>query len=280
MSEWEVALSVSGPITTDRVIHFRAEKGFVDPFWTNISVRRASHGVVISLVARAENQADANDAALYFVGQALDLLCLVIELPMYVSLTGTQIRPVNDNVRRIVQLNEWTDCFQRAREIGIHRPIYSRALSWHRKGRNSEDPVDAFLAFWSAIEGVGSRFSRDTDRTRLGSVNQICDCFDQLWQGVGTWKVIPDNPETINEFHSIRNGISHGFISIDVDTVKSVASRLPVISKLALEFLRDWHTGGTDPDPRDGSEQAPGVDRPPLTQACALHSLPATQGQR
>ena len=241
MSEWEVALSVSGPITTDRVIHFRAEKGFVDPFWTNISVRRASHGVVISLVARAENQADAHDAALYFVGQALDLLCLVIELPMYVSLTGTQIRPVNDNVRRIVQLNEWTDCFQRAREIGIHRPIYSRALSWHRKGRNSED---------------------------------------QLWQGVGTWKVIPDNPETINEFHSIRNGISHGFISIDVDTVKSVASRLPVISKLALEFLRDWHTGGTDPDPRDGSEQAPGVDRPPRTQACALHSLPATQGQR
>ena len=186
MSEWEVALSVSGPITTDRVIHFRAEKGFIDPFWTNISVRRAPHGVVISLVARAENQIDANDAALYFVGQSLNLLCLEIELPMYVSLTGTQIRPVNDNVRRIVQHNEWTDCFQRAREIGIHRPIYSRALSWHRKGKNSEDPVDAFLAVWSAVEGVGSRFSRDTDRTRLSSVNQICDCFDQLWQGAGT----------------------------------------------------------------------------------------------
>jgi hypothetical protein len=253
MSEWQVSLSVSGPITTDRGIHFRAEKGYTDPFWTNISVRRAAHGVVISLIARAENQADANDAALYFAGQALDLLCLETELPMYVSLTGTQIRPVNDNVRRIVQLNEWSDCFQRAREIGIYRPIYSRALSWYRKGKNSEDPVDAFLAFWSAIEGVSSRFARDTVRTRLGAVNQICDCFDQLWQGVGTWKVIADKPETINEFHSIRNGISHGFISIDVETVKRVASKVPVISKLTLEFLRDWQTGGINPEPRQAA---------------------------
>lgn len=70
MAEWQVSLNVSGPITTNRPIKFRAEKGFVDPFWTEISVRRASHGVVVGLVARAGNQADANDAALYFVGHS------------------------------------------------------------------------------------------------------------------------------------------------------------------------------------------------------------------
>jgi hypothetical protein len=253
MPYWRVALSVSGPLTTDRVIRFRTEKGDADPFLTDISVNSAAHGVTISLVARAENQIDANDAALYFAGQALDLLCLEVDLPLYVSLTGTQIRPVNDNVKRIVALNEWKGCFRRARAIGIRRPTYSRALSWHRKGRNSEDPVDAFLAFWSAIEGVTSRFARDTDRTRRGSVNKICDCFDQLWQDVDTWKVIPDKAEAINDFYLIRNGISHGFISIDVDTVKMVASKLPVISKLTLEFLRDWHTGGTDPEPQQNA---------------------------
>ncbi len=250
MPEWEVVLSVSGPITTeDREIKFRSEKGYVDPFWTSISVKRALHGVVISLVARADNQSDANDAALYFVGQALDILCLKIDLPLYVSLTGTQIRPVNDNVRRIVRLNEWTDCFRDGREIGNTRPTYSRALSWYRKGKSSEDPIDAFLSYWSAIEGISSRYARDTPRTSRGIVNKICDCFDQLWQGVETWKIIPNKANAVNNFYNRRNGISHGFIRIDVETVKMISSELPEISKLALEFLRDWHNQGINPEP-------------------------------
>lgn len=249
MPEWQVALSVSGPITTDRAIKFCAEKGYVNPFWTSISVKRAPHGVVISLVARADNQSDANDAALYFVGQALDLLCLEIDLPLYVSLTGTQMRPVNDNVRRIVSLDEWIDCFRRGREIGNTRPTYSRALSWYRKGKSSEDQIDAFLSYWSAIEGIGSKYARDNERTKRGAVNKICDCFDQLWQHDGNWKVIPNNAQAVNDFQNRRNGISHGFIRIDVETVKMVSSELPAISKLALEFLRDWRIQGINPEP-------------------------------
>jgi hypothetical protein len=250
MAEWQVELSVSGPITTNQQIRFNAEKGYTNPFWTNISVKNASHGVVIILVARADNQTDANDAGLYFVGQALDLLCLEIDLPLYLGLTGTQIRPVNDNVRRIIGLDEWTACFRHAREIGSSRPTYSRALSWYRKGKNSEDPVDAFLSYWSSIEGVGSNFFRVSERNRRGAINQICDCFDQLWGTVENWKVIPNEAGTLNRFHETRNGISHGFIRVDIDTVKSVTQDLPIISALALEFLRDWRRDGVDPEPQ------------------------------
>jgi hypothetical protein len=228
MAEWEVALSISGPITTLREIRFDAEKGYVQPFWTNISVKRASHGVVISLVARAENKTDANDAAVYFVGQALDLLCLEIDLTLYVSLTGAQIRPINDNVRRILNREELVSYFDRARQIGSMRPTYSRALSWYRKAMSSEDPVDAFISYWSSIEGVGSKFARDNETTRRGVINKICDYFDQVWGGVEHWQVIPNEANALNAFHELRNGISHGFIRVDVETVKSVARDLNV----------------------------------------------------
>ena len=249
MADWKVSLLISGPVTVNRIRNFRAEKGDVGSFLTDVSVSRTSHGVKIEIVAKADNQSDANDAALYFVGQALDYLCLKIDLPLYVSLSGTQIRPVDDNVRRIIYMNEWEECFREGRMIGIHRPTYSRALSWYRKAKNSEDPVDAFLSFWSAIEAVGSKFARDTDKTRKGVINKICDCFDQVWGGVSSWRVITNDASALNGFQQKRNGIAHGFLSIDVDTIKSISSDIPRISALAYEFLKDWEHRGVNPEP-------------------------------
>ena len=249
MADWQVSLLVSGPVTVNRTTTFRAEKGAIDSFWTDVSVFKTSHGVRIDIVAKADNQSDANDAALYFVGQALDYLCLKINLPLYVSLSGTQIRPVDDNVRRIVRIYEWEECFREGREIGVNRLAYSRALSWYRKGKNSEDPVDAFLSFWSAIEGIGSKFARDTDRTRQGTINKICDCFDQLWLNVSNWKVIANDAPALNALQQKRNGIAHGFLRIDVDTLKSISSDIPTISALAYEFLKDWEHRGINPEP-------------------------------
>ena len=97
--EWKVTLAVSGPITVEQRTTFNAQKGSENPFWSKIQVTSAQHGVKIELVARSDNQEEANEAAIYFVGQALDYLCLSINLPLYVSLSGTQFRPINDNVR-------------------------------------------------------------------------------------------------------------------------------------------------------------------------------------
>ena len=249
MADWKVFLLISGPVTVNQITKFQAQKGGIESFLTDVSVTDASHGVKIEIVAKADNQSDANDAALYFVGQALDYLCLKINLPLYVSLSGTQIRPVDDNVRRIVHINDWQECFREGRAIGIHRPTYSRALSWYRKAKNSEDPIDAFLSFWSAIEGVSSKFARNTKRTKQGAINQACDCFDQLWGGESSWKVITNDASAVNNFYEKRNGIAHGALRIDIDTVKSISSYIPRISALAYEFLKDWEQQGINPEP-------------------------------
>lgn len=250
MADWLVSLLISGPVTVNHVTRFQAEKGNAGSFLTNVSISKAQHGVKIEVVAKADNQSDANDAALYFVGQALDYLCLKINLPLYVSLSGTQIRPVDDNVKRIVHTYDWEECFREGRAIGIYRPTYSRALSWYRKAKTSEDPVDAFLSFWSAIEGVGSKFARDSEVTRRGVINKICDCFDQLWDNISGWKVITNDAAALNGFQQKRNSIAHGFMRIDVDTVKGISSDLPKISELAYELLKDWELQGVNPEPR------------------------------
>jgi len=248
-TEWKVTLAVSGPITVEKRTKFNAEKGIENPFWSEIQVIAAQHGVKIELVARADNQEEANEAALYFVGQALDYLCLSINLPLYVSLSGTQFRPINDNVKRILRKNVWEKCFQQSRKIGFERRTFSRSISWYRKAMVSEDPIDSFLSYWSSIESLSSKFAQDNLQTQNGVINKICNCFDQLWNSCDSWKVIPNQAQEVNEFYELRNGIVHGYISVDIDTLKRITHKLAIIKSLAYEFLKDWEHRGIAPEP-------------------------------
>ena len=246
--KWKVILAVSGPITTQERIKFNTQKGFSNPFWTEIQITPVVQGVKVELIASADNQEEANEAALYFLGQALDYLCLYTNLPLYVSHSGLQFKPQNDNVKRLLTRTDWVDSFAKSREIAINRRTLSRSLSWYRKGMISEDPIDSFLSYWSSIESIASKFARDTPRTQSGIINKICDCFDQLWETSENWKVIRNQVHKINEFYELRNGIAHGFISVDIETLKRISHQLPVIKKLSFEFLKDWEEHGVNPE--------------------------------
>jgi hypothetical protein len=240
LQSWEVDLSVSGPISLSRKLSLDVEKGYEHPFTTNVRLRKTSYGVSVTLIARASSQSQTNSAAIFFVGQMLDLLAHWIDLPLYLGITGTETRIPTSNTRRIVHETEWRNAFERSRMYGQIYPSYSRSLSWYRKGLISEDPIDKYLAFWSALESVGSKHARDNERTRRGSVNQICDCFDQLWESVETWKVIQNNADWVNRFHETRNGISHGYIQVEVETIRQIAEQLPTLKSLVHSFLEDW----------------------------------------
>lgn len=249
--EWEVELTVTGPITVERPLRVPVEKGAPQSFWTTASIKRAPSGVNVEVVVHARHQDEANDAAVYFVGQTLDVLSLHLDLPVYLSLSGTQYRPLEPQAKRVVTRHEWIDAFKLGRDYGIHRPVFSRALSWHRKGLTSEDPIDKLIAWWSSIEAVGSKLARKTPKTRKGAINQVCDCFDQLWDNVGQWRVIPNNAALVDRFHELRNGIAHGFMAVDIENVREVAGFLPTLRELAHTFLTDWADGGASPEPQD-----------------------------
>ena len=239
-SLWEVSLAISGPITVERPLNMNVQKGQEQPFWTTLKVTKAPQGVKAEIVAKAINQEEANDAAIYFVGQALDVLSLHTRLPLYVGSLRGYHHVGDTHVKKLIPEQEWRSAFQLGREYGINQAVLSRALSWFRKGLISEDPIDKFLAFWSSIECVGSVCARKTERTKLGAVNQVCDCFDQLWENVADWKVIPNKASYINDFHETRNGIAHGYINVDVETVRRISQDLCVIQSLTTAFLSDW----------------------------------------
>jgi len=273
-AEWEVPLTISGAITIKQPITLDVIKGRYQSFWTTVKISKAPRnqsGVIIVVVARADDQEEANEAGIFFVGQMLDVLCLRINLPMSVNLsTGIQIQDtyppfsryreirnspqdgqniqrqmVNAGTRRFIEDTEWDEAFTLGRDYGIGRPVFSRAISWYRKGMTSEDPIDKFIAFWSSLEGVGSSFARRNDRTAKGSINQICDCFEQLWgDNPKKWPIISSNVKWINKFHEKRNGIAHGYIPVNVETLREISSQLPQVQKLAYRFLSDCERNG------------------------------------
>ncbi len=134
--EWEVTLFISGPITIKEQLKLYVEKGHVNPFWTTVRLVKESScpGVRVELVARANTQEEANDAAVYFVGQMLDVLCLQFNLPLYLSLLPPQRRSEDAYAKRVVEKHEWEDAFEKGRLYGAQHAPFSRALSWYRKG--------------------------------------------------------------------------------------------------------------------------------------------------
>jgi hypothetical protein len=237
MPEWHVALSVCGPISTSRKLSFNVEKGYQNPFWTTVTISRLYNGVRIEVTARASDRDEANEAGLFFVGQTLDLLALRLNLPLTMFLADSQSEIKTVGAKRIVELHDWEDVFRTARDYGLTRPAFSRSISWFRKGLETNNPVDRFMSFWTAIESLASHCARRNDRTRQGIINQVCDCFDQLWGASDNWRVIPGRPEYINRLNGHRNTIAHGAVAIQVDQLKAISLELPTLHNLAHQFL-------------------------------------------
>lgn len=70
MHEWNVKLGVSGPITVQKPLSFRVKKGFDLPFWSEVRIRRVARGVWIEVGSRAQSELEANEVAVFFVGQS------------------------------------------------------------------------------------------------------------------------------------------------------------------------------------------------------------------
>ncbi len=243
VSEWKVKLAVSGAIAVKHPLTLSVEKG-THRFWTTVKLSNARSGIEAEVIVRASTYESANDSAVYFLGQMLDVLCLRLNTALYVSLFAPEFRPLASHVKRVVGEDEWLQAFGLGREYSHGRKTYSRSLTWYRKGLNSEDVIDKLIAFWSALERIGTKYARPNPRTEQGAINQICDCFDQLWGECSKWKVIPNDPSKLNEFHDYRNGISHGFMDIDIEQIREIGSKLPLLEQLTYAFLSDWERHG------------------------------------
>lgn len=242
MRIYEVQLLVSGPVTISRAIQFNTEKELHigNIFNSNIGISKHAQGFLINSTIRTTDQERAYKLALLFVGRMLDVMAIRINCYLNVTMNNYKIADRNI-VRTVITEAEFAFSFRMARDLNIEEPRMLRAFSWYRKALYTEDPFDKFMAFWNAIGVVADGYSNDNARTRLGIVNKIWDCFITLWgSNHVNWEYVNGDAEWINANNDIRNRIAHGGITIDVEYVDGVISRLPTLQDVAYSFLSKW----------------------------------------
>lgn len=256
---WEVDLSVLGPITVSEIISFRARKELQhpDPFYSKITVKQASNGIKVTLTAFAPNSNLAQKAGLLFLGRALDVLSLMINLPLQLDFSNNTIIPKNpERIRQIVDRDLLSKAFDEARLLNLTETTFLRALGWFRKGKYTQDSLDRFLAFWNSIETVANKYNPNKETCKdKGSICKIWECFKSVWGEVSSWEFIPNNTDWIDNCTKIRNNIAHGSVSVDIEFIDSVLSHLPNLEKVSHKFLVDWRDKQLNPTITDEIRQ-------------------------
>lgn len=242
MRIYNVELLISGPITTRRIINFDTEKelDLGNVFRSDISIKKHQQGFIISTTVYTANQDRAYKVALLFIGKMLDILSMKTNLPMNVSFN--EYRQLSDRniVRAVIDDDEFRFCFELARQLNLNENKLLRAFSWYRKGLYTEDPFDKFLAFWNSICVVADGYCNDNERTRLGTVNRIWDCFITLWGQCTEWEFINGNDRWVNDNNEVRNKIAHGGVTVDIQYVENVINQLDTVQNVAYKFLTQW----------------------------------------
>lgn len=242
MRIYNVELLISGPITTRRVINFDTEKelDLGNVFRSDISIKKHQQGFIISTTVFTANQDRAYKVALLFIGKMLDILSMKTNTPLNDSLNEYRQLADRNIVRALIDEEEFRFCFELARQLNLNENKLLRAFSWYRKGLYTEDPFDKFLAFWNSICVVADGYCNDNERTRLGTVNRIWDCFITLWGQCPNWEYINGNDRWVNDNNEIRNKIAHGGVTVDIQYVENVINQLDTVQNVAYKFLTQW----------------------------------------
>ncbi len=242
MRIYNVELLVYGQVAVKRTIDFSTEKelDLGNVFRSDISIKPHKQGFLISSTVYTADQDRAYKVALLFIGKMLDILSLRTNSPLNVSLNEYRQIESGNNVRAVINREEFMHCFRVARDLNLNQNKLLRAFSWYRKGLYTDDPFDKFLAFWNAISVIADGYCNDNERTRQGIINKIWDCFITLWGECADWEYVNGDDRWVNDNNDIRNKIAHGGVTVDVQYVENVISKLPVVQNVAYKLLQQW----------------------------------------
>lgn len=254
LPKWIVTIYVSGPITAENRFDFTKRKDieYPHPLYSKIKVRNApGGGLVIDASAYAQGESFAEKAALTFVGYAIDTLALSINLPITISLYDRKIAQGElHSIKREITIEDFSRSFDEARLLLFTERPFLNAVSWYRKGLTSENPIDKYLAYWNAIEVLGSNYHIKSEKTKLGIKNQIWSIFHQLYGDPSNWtKVVPDYTEWINNTYFLRNEVAHGSGSIgESNFLQNILESTEELKAISFRLLNDWRVNNLFPE--------------------------------
>jgi hypothetical protein len=254
LPSWEITLYVFGPITVKNSFSFKQRKdiAFDQKLYSDIEITKNSkYGILINLTAYSFDRELARKAAIYFCGQALDVLSVVLDLPLILTSDNTR-SPIERHERRVITADEWEISFKNSRLWLLTEPTFLRVLGWYRKGLYTEDPFDRFLAFWNSIETLCSKYNpnKDTCNDR-GSICHTWEVFKILWGECDNWPIITGQREWIDKNYETRKNIAHGIVPVDIHIVEEVIGKLETIQAVARELIVGWQNTQLKPNITD-----------------------------
>lgn len=255
-SKWEVTIYISGPIKIEEDIKFNSRKDFEynEALYSNIRIsknHRSENSYVVILNSYSHDQEQARKWALIFLGMAIDVLSVQSNCPIELSLVNR--REYDDEPKsetRIITRDEWINSFKESRLLKFTEPTFLKALGWYRKGLNSQDIFDSYLAYYNALEIVAGKYHTPNDLTKNGAKNQIWQCFKELWgDNPDSWKINYNKKDKwIDAFNQSRVDIAHGLINIDVKSIDEISQKLLVIKEVVYTFLVEWRQLKLNPE--------------------------------
>ena len=118
---------------------------------------------------------------------------------------------------------------------------YQRKFShYYRMRFVSPKYREAFFALFEEIkenpdiEIIGTHYHAPTDRAKSGAINQIYQCFLELWGDESNWKL---PCRWINDMHDKRSKIAHGVDETTVEALNNTAVLIPKVSNVARNVI-------------------------------------------
>ncbi|WP_088356648.1 methylamine utilization protein MauJ [Bacillus cereus] len=233
---WEIDFDVIGPISIERNIRFKQEKGFDQhQFYSDIELSKSSYGFKATITAYADTIDMAETVAYVYFGRMRDVLSLTNDIPIQLNKNEGRFNMTrNFTSRRILTKSNIITAFNMARKFESEQSKLLRAIGWYSKGKLSHNTFDQFLAFWNVIEILAKEFHTVTDRTSSGVKNQIYQCFIDYFGEIENW----DLPERwIDSMYDKRNGIVHGGEDITLEAIKETSKMIPLLEKTSKVLI-------------------------------------------
>lgn len=233
---WEVDIFLVGPISIARSINFKQKKGFSqDQFYSNISLASESYGIKATVTAFADTDVKARIAAFVFFGQMVDVLIYDNEIPLIMQNKDLAMRSGSQfTTRRTVNEENFIAAFRVARSLEKEHPRLLRAIGWYAKGKVSNNTLDAFLSFWNVLEIVGVTYHTPNERTELGVINKVYQCFLENFGDEKEWLV--DN-QWINRMHEKRSSIAHGGENTTAEAIHEISVLIPELDSVGKRLI-------------------------------------------
>ncbi|MDP5276171.1 methylamine utilization protein MauJ [Chengkuizengella axinellae] len=233
---WEIDFDVIGPITIEKNISFRQEKGFDHhQFYSNIQLSKSHYGIKATITAYADTIDIAETVAYVYFGRMRDILTLNNEVPIQLHKNeGRYNSPRSFPGRRVLTETNIKTAFKMSRIFESEQSKLLRAIGWYSKGKLSHNTFDQFLAFWNVIEILGKKYHTPINRTKEGVKNQIYQCFIDYFGEITSW----DLPERwIDSMYDKRNGIVHGGENTTLEAIKETSKVIPLLDKTSKMLI-------------------------------------------